>query len=237
MRADGVSKSLTHSVLVVQDASLSAAGLEGGSVALGFSDSLILNGEAATATNVLGVLARYDVLHCCCHARGEPFDPTRSALLMPDGSSIELANVFQLSPGDTRLAVLSVCEGGMRGEALPDEAISIATGLLEAGIHSVIASDWIVDDETGALLMIHFYYLWRHQRRPPTRALHEAQTWLRDSTNAAKVDQVADYPVGCIDEEARRHLLERLQARPRDERSFEHPFHWAAFKWTGAVSV
>jgi len=49
-------------------------------------------------------------------------------------------------PLNVRLAVLSACETGLVGIDLPDEALALPTGLLQAGVASIVASQWIVPD-------------------------------------------------------------------------------------------
>ena len=85
-----------------------------------------------------------------------------------------------------RLAVLSACETALPGTELPDEVIGLPTGLLQAGVAGVVASQWAVPDRATAMLMTEFARRWAGGATPPALALRRAQQWLRDSTNAQK---------------------------------------------------
>jgi CHAT domain-containing protein len=121
-----------------------------------------------------------------------------------------------------RLAVLSACETGLPGAKLPEEAVSLPSGLIQAGVAGVVGSLWAVSDVSTALLMARFYDLWRKEGLEPPEALRQAQIWLRDSTNAEK-------------EAFFRHALPELGATRRfQDLDFAHPFYWAAFSYVGA---
>ena len=69
-----------------------------------------------------------------------------------------------------RLAVLSACETALPGTGLPDEVVALPTGLLQAGVAGVIASQWAVPDLGTAILMAEFYRRWRGTS-PPWRSV------------------------------------------------------------------
>ena len=130
----------------------------------------------------------------------------------------ELRDIFALNlaeQGGLRLAILSACETGMIGTKNADEVISLPTGLLQAGVAAVIASLWGVSDLSTMLLLRKFYELWRTNNQEPSVALRQAQRWLRDRTEA----EIAP-------------LLDRRTRNPA-HRPFSHPYHWAAFSYTG----
>ena len=56
-----------------------------------------------------------------------------------------------------RLAVLSACETAQPGTELPDEVVALPTGLLQAGVAGIVASQWSVPDRATAMLMAEFY--------------------------------------------------------------------------------
>ena len=127
-----------------------------------------------------------------------------------------------------RLAVLSACETGVPGVALPDEVISLATGMLQAGACGVVSSLWPVNDVSTVLLMMRFYECWRQEDQDPAVALTDAQRWLRGATNR----QIADKLYGR--EDALHAVALRLMLAPADARPFAHPYYWAGFCHTGA---
>ena len=69
----------------------------------------------------------------------------------------ELLNDYRLQ---VRLAVLSACETALPGTELPDEVVALPTGLLQAGVAGVVASQWSVPDRATAMLMAEFYRRW-----------------------------------------------------------------------------
>ena len=74
------------------------------------------------------------------------------------------------------------------GEALPDEAIGLASGLLAAGARAVIAALWPIPDLLSAMLIYRFHAEWRQGSLGPAEALRSSQQWMRDSTNGEKYD-------------------------------------------------
>src|SRR5205814_10090103 len=86
-----------------------------------------------------------------------------------------------------RLAVLSACQTAIRDfNRLPDAAIGLPAGLLQAGVAGVVATLWPVDDRSTAMVMVKFYenYVKSGQL---AESLREAQRWLRDATNGELV--------------------------------------------------
>jgi CHAT domain-containing protein len=61
------------------------------------------------------------------------------------------------------------------GTDLPDEVVALPTGLLQAGVAGIVASQWSVPDRATAMLMAEFYRCWRRDRLAPAAALRAAQ--------------------------------------------------------------
>jgi CHAT domain-containing protein len=127
--------------------------------------------------------------------------------------------------GGIRLAILSACETGLAGIELADEAISLPTGLLQAGVAGVVSSLWSVSEISTMVLLSRFYTLWRDEHLEPSQALIKAQQWLRDSEPRDVVAHCETF----IPELASRtgELYRSLRL------DFSHPYHWAAFSYTG----
>src|SRR6185295_10682683 len=117
-------------------------------------------------------------------------------LLMSRNETLSLRDVLELRLPPLRLAVLSACETGLPGTALPDESISLPSGFLQAGAAAVIASLWCVPDLGTAMLMARFYDLWRNGNQDPAEALCGAQQWLRDTTNEEKKSYFGGFATG-----------------------------------------
>jgi CHAT domain-containing protein len=125
-----------------------------------------------------------DVLHLACHGEADLDEPLNSRLLLA-GRPVVLRELMEMQLA-VRLAVLSACETALPGTVLPDEVIGLPTGLLQAGVAGVIASQWAVPDRATAMLMTEFARRWAGGATPPALALRRAQQWLRDTTNAEK---------------------------------------------------
>jgi CHAT domain-containing protein len=185
-----------------------------------FQQSTILSGDQAQAAVILDRLPNYQYIHLACHGIANLNEPLKSGLQMSD-RLLTLREFLALKLGEdnnngVRLAVLSACETGLPGAENTDEAISLPTGLLQAGVAGIIASLWAVEDKSTMLLMTKFYELWQTKATlSPDKALYEAQLWLRDIT----------------DQEVATLLGERT--RCPEQLTYQHPYYWAAFAYTG----
>jgi CHAT domain-containing protein len=175
-----------------------------------------------------------NVLHLACHGFADLATPLDSGLLLA-GGRITLRRLMEL-PLRVRLAVLSACETALPGTELPDEVVALPTGLLQAGVAGVVASQWSVPDRATAMLMAEFYRCWRWERMTPAAALRAAQCWLRDTTKAEKsahfqaaVDEHADW----LPPEVGQEFLDRLYFEP-DGYSHKDIHKWGAFAHVGA---
>ncbi|NER84987.1 MAG: CHAT domain-containing protein, partial [Leptolyngbya sp. SIO1D8] len=188
----------------------------------------LLQHEAATPTAVSEALPSYSVAHFSCHGSASFQTPLDSGLLMAHDEVLSLRNLLDLKLQGLRLAILSACETGLPGTNLPDEVISLPTGLLQAGAAGVVSSLWSVADLSTMLLISRFYELWRPQDptiQPlePPAALRQAQLWLRDSAGPELAPSLhISHP----------ELAARLEQTP-DKHPFAHPYYWAAFTYTG----
>ncbi len=182
-----------------------------------FPQPQVLKHQEAAIKSVLAALPHCNILHLSCHGTANLLEPLNSGLDMSDGL-LTLRTLLDLKlseQGGIRLAILSACETGLAGIDNADEAISLPTGLLQAGVAGVIASLWAVSDLSTMLLLSKFYELWRTENQKPPEALRQAQIWLRDSTEA----EIAP--------------LLGMRTRNPTNRQFSHPYHWAAFSYTG----
>jgi CHAT domain-containing protein len=184
----------------------------------------LLRHDHATTTAVKTSLPQAAIAHFSCHGTANLNEPLNSGLAMNDGL-LTLKDIFALNlaeSGGLRLAILSACETGIQGLDNADEAISLPTGLLQAGVAAVISSLWSVDDRSTRILLTRFYDLWRKEHLEPSVALRQAQLWVRDTSSQQKAKYFqATHP----------DLFQSLILLPPDY--FAHPFHWAAFSYTG----
>jgi CHAT domain-containing protein len=184
-----------------------------------FIDRTVLRHDAATIEAVKAGLVAASIVHFSCHGTANFDTPLNSGLLMSNGL-LTLKDLLARNLSDSggiRLAILSACETGLPGLDNIDEVVSLPVGLMQAGVAGVIASLWSVSDLSSMMLLTRFYDLWRKGGREPAIALHQAQQWMHSTTDGEK----ADY-CGLV-----------ITKSQRDQRTYAHPFHWAAFSYLG----
>lgn len=187
-----------------------------------------LHGTDATRAAVAGAIRDADVLHLACHGRARLDEPLRSHLVLNDGE-LTLEEILS-SRLTARLAVLAACETAMPGTDLPDEVVALPTGLVQAGVATVVAAMWACDELATALLLTEFYRLW--PGLPAAVALAEAQRRLRDSTTEQMSARLATLPA-----ETANYLIGAVEfAADAGERTrpWADIATWAAMTCTGA---
>jgi len=175
-----------------------------------------------------------DVLHLACHGYAALDRPLDSGLVLA-GGRITLRRLMELQLR-VRLAVLSACETAQPGTELPDEVVALPTGLLQAGVAGIVASQWAVPDRATAMLMAEFYRRWRQDQEAPAAALRSAQCWLRDSTTAEKRQHFGAAlrgQAGWLPAEVGQAFLDWLYFEP-DGHGHADIHHWGAFAHVGA---
>ncbi len=143
--------------------------------------------EEATRDWLVEKLREGIVVDAACHGHIELEDFLASSLLLANKDEITLRDLLggQVDIRGLRLLILSACETAIMDiNGAIDEVRSIASGMVQAGAHAVIASSWSVDDEATYLLMARFAYVWlpHMEQMPPASALAQAQQWLRTVT-------------------------------------------------------
>jgi CHAT domain-containing protein len=224
-----------------KELALPYSSVEVGAAAATFPDRELLPGEQATQRRVLAALAGAQVFHLSCHGHADLVEPLHSALAMARDEppvGVEPLTLEELMGArlHARLGVLSACETGIPGDELPDEVVSLPTGLLQAGTGGVVASLWSVPERATAMLMFRFYEGWRVEHLAPSAALRQAQRWVRDTTNGEKVAYFAarrpgsDHPMASA---AARSLWRELFGADPAARDHRRPYNWAAFTHIG----
>jgi CHAT domain-containing protein/tetratricopeptide (TPR) repeat protein len=202
-----------------------------------FAQSTILTHTQAQCSTVRAALSTAAVVHFACHGTNSWQDPLASNLWMANNEKLTVRNFLETHLPPSRLAVLSACETGLVGTRLPDEAVTLPSALIQAGYAGVVASLWSIADLSTAMLMVRFYECWRVEGLAPIYALRSAQRWLRDTTNREKQAyfryNLSPQTTLGIPAEIAREFFYQLDKRAGDERTFDHPFWWAAFYLTG----
>lgn len=152
---------------------------EAARIAGSYPGSDLLEGPAATKTRFLALAGRHGIVHAAAHAVSREDSPLVSTLVLAadgrESGTLYAHELLGLRFERTRLVVLSACSsagrrrgGGRAGFVLP---------LLGAGVPSVVASLWPVDDRATARLFAVFHERYRAGDSAPA-ALRAAQLSL-----------------------------------------------------------
>jgi CHAT domain-containing protein len=206
-----------------------------------FAHALVQSGADANRENILSLLDQFDVVHFACHGIAFTEEPLDSALSLAADELLTLRDLLDLgragaAGAGSRLAVLSACEASRPGDSLPDEVVSLPSGMLQAGFAGVVAPQWAVDGPASAMLMAHFYEAFPHKGQTPATSLRNAQCWLRDTTNAEKATWFADQAAAASNPEDAAAFTAMWRAtvrKPPDSRAHTNPQYWAAFAHYG----
>ncbi len=196
----------------------------------------VLAGADATAERVLAALHASSHVHIATHADFNLDDPFASRIRVSNGDLTVLQLVEHLAVRRPRFVALSACETGVtRVTSLSDEFLGFPVALLVAGVRTVLATQWPVDDEASALLMAEFYRFFVGGELSAAEALRRAQTRLRTLTVAelsSRLRTLRDR--GDAAGELAGLLRSRLRGRDDNECPFAHPYFWAGFCIVGA---
>jgi CHAT domain-containing protein len=138
-----------------------------------FPHALTMLDEQASRTSFFEHAGSANVVHLACHGTFRMDNPSFSSLQLADGW-LTVREVYRLNLTSCGLVTLSACETGINVLAPGDEWIGLARGFFSAGAPSLLVSQWIVDDEATASLMVDFYTDLR-AGNSPAAALRYAQ--------------------------------------------------------------
>ncbi|KAJ3505303.1 hypothetical protein NLJ89_g7491 [Agrocybe chaxingu] len=130
-------------------------------------ESRLLEGAAATASQVKEELITHNWVHFACHAVQDIAEPLNSGFHLHDGR-LQLLEIMQERLSKTDHAFLSACQTSMGDEKLSDEAIHLAAGMLAAGYRGVVATMWSIQDKYGPEIATTFYSHLLEEGRSPT---------------------------------------------------------------------
>ena len=142
-------------VLGVTDPAIPAVEAETRSIAQVLPTADVRMEEEATLDVLAGAADTVGGIHFACHGIFRTDNPNFSALKLHDGwlTADEVARLDI----EGALVVLSACESGRSGVLAGDETIGLTRAFLGAGAATVVVSHWLVQDDTGAMLMAEWY--------------------------------------------------------------------------------
>jgi CHAT domain-containing protein/tetratricopeptide (TPR) repeat protein len=209
------------------------ARLESEGIAALFPRVLALSGQEAAHEAVAARLGEFPVVHFACHATTDIRFTLDNGPVLAGDVVLSLRQLLQTSLR-ARLAVASACQTAIADASMPDEVVSLSTGLLQAGAAGVMATSWQVPDASTMILMLSTFRWWLVNSKSPAEALRAAQRWLREATNAEILAELAPMDGGDWPPTSVRVALRRLLAFGEPgAKPFAHPFHWAGFSYHG----
>ncbi|MBW2663077.1 MAG: CHAT domain-containing protein [Deltaproteobacteria bacterium] len=192
---------------------------------------ILLSNKEASRERILSELPGCEIAHFSCHGLSDPIAPLeKCGLWVSPGELLNLKELLDADFSNMRLVVLSACETALPGTVLPDEVVSLPTGILQAGAQGVIGTLWPVADVSAFLLLVRFFSLWPEGGGHPAKALTDAQDWLRQVT----VRELGDFVTMLKKRTDTDIKLPTFDKWTSDEIPFSHPFHWGGFAYYGA---
>lgn len=169
-------------ILTDPDGSLPSARSEGvriPTVLKGNLTSLVKTGSEATSNALVDAGSKSRIVHIAAHGVLDSRRPQRSHLMLaPAGSRLEIIDIQLLDLRRTDLVYLSACETGIAGDG--QEYTTLAHAFAHAGVPTIIATLWRVQDEATAELAQSFYHFYEQDA---ITALARAQRAMIASRN------------------------------------------------------
>jgi CHAT domain-containing protein len=188
-----------------------------------FDDVTELRGPAVNRHGVFTALGSHEFAHFACPMRTDLVDPLVTCLAIGAEDRLTVRSLATASYLRARIAVIPTGQSALPGAHLPNELISIPTGLHAAGVSGVLACLWEIEHVSASTLINKFYSLWRDHQMEPAEALRAAQIWTRD--------MYANELGSAISAESASHPF--LESSNEDDRPFAAPIHWAGFVYSG----
>ena len=142
-----------------------------------------LLGSEATKEAVLEKLqsSSLKVIHLAAHGSNSAISlalsPSTSTAARSEHILITPNDIYKLNLQSVALAVLSFCDSG-ESQLIDNKCIGMASAFLAAGAHSVLVSQWKLDDISGCIFM-QFFYQFLVTGLPSLCALQRAKQCMR----------------------------------------------------------
>ena len=130
----------------------------------------LLENQAATPATVSQLLPTAHMAHLSCHGKFDYREPDQSGLLLAGGEMLTLKDILALGNlSEVQLAVLSSCRGAEHFILPGRWIIGLPETLCRAGVQTVLAFLWPVDDDFAMAFTTRYYrYL---QKNTPAGSL------------------------------------------------------------------
>ena len=143
-----------------------------------------LTDKDATKDRVVQEMERSTWTHLACHGKQNVKSPMTSGLILHD-EELELSQLIKMRLHRADFAFLSACQTAVGDEAVPEESVHLAAGMLFAGYRGLIATMWSINDEDAPKIADIVYQRilkgGKPNRKGAAHALSEAVKQLRDS--------------------------------------------------------
>jgi len=155
-----------------------------------YPQHLILSHRQATESAFANQISSYEIVHLAAHALSNKQSSLLSTIVLADeidsaekqgpgnvafDGALHAHEVYRLKLDRTRLVVLSNCRSGLSDQTRGEALSGLAQAFLVAGVPTVIASLWDIDDKSTAELMEKFHAAHRVKKLAFGQALRQAQ--------------------------------------------------------------
>lgn len=135
---------------------------EATAVARLYPEATLLIGKQATAERFIESARQANIIHYAGHAVAAPQDPFQSSLLLASTDSggsgrLTARRLYEERFGQALLVILSACNTAGGREYFGEGPMSLARPFLAAGVPSVLAGLWEVEDRAAARMLIEFH--------------------------------------------------------------------------------
>jgi CHAT domain-containing protein len=164
-----------------------------------YPHSLNLNQEQATKRTLLEQMNRFEVIQLSTHSVINEQNPMLSSIILATDKQsgtagtndqseqvndhLQAHEIFRLRLPKTRMVILSSCRSVESNRFRRHSIGGLAHAFFIAGVPTVIASLWEVDDASTAELMTEFHYSHQKEKKIFSLALRQAQLKLLKSAN------------------------------------------------------
>ncbi|HEY8690190.1 MAG TPA: CHAT domain-containing tetratricopeptide repeat protein, partial [Chitinophagaceae bacterium] len=166
------------------DNSLANAEVEVKTLKQNFPTAMVYVGNEATKQKVLNTQGEYNILHLATHGILDYANAENSYLVFApdkitgDDGKLKINDIYRIKNFDRfRMVTLSACETSVVQNITDGWPISTASAFIEAGVPTVIATLWKVDDKATSILVEKFYANMKTMDK--VAALQNAQQFLR----------------------------------------------------------